>query len=155
MGGFNNCISSGGVRGNSSFSNSPIHEHEFPFVATEFQAIICNHFVWFLTLRQLGVLESERIFSTLGGQCLCNFNEISDRINDRHSLKFGRDTLVLQFPRTNEVDVGFKPWNVWDVTWDKLSFLGGILLHLGADIAGTWLIPDFSVKVAMPEMVLN
>ena len=39
---FDNGVGCGSVRRNSSFENSPIHMHKFPFVATELQ----NHFVW-------------------------------------------------------------------------------------------------------------
>ena len=107
MGRFNNGVSHGSIRGNSFFSNSPIHEHEFPLIAIELWTIVCNHLFWLGTPCQPGVLESARIFGALGRSYPHDFNEISDKVNDQHSPKISNNTLTLQFPGINEIKLSF------------------------------------------------
>ena len=95
MGRFHKSVSCRSVRQNSSFLNSPIHEHEFPLVAIELWAIVRNHLFWLGIPSLPGILESACILGALGRSYPCNFNKISDRVNNCHSPKLSNNTLTL------------------------------------------------------------
>ena len=155
VGWFNNCIGSGSVRRNMTLLNSPIHHHEFPFMLWEPQTIVSNHVLWEWASVQPHVLESLSILGWLGWSDTGDFNQIGHQINNCHSANLHLETVALEFPWTNEINMGFEPRDTRGILRGKSTALRHRLLHFCTCSTGTQLLTNFIVQTSMPEMALQ